>query len=72
MNVQLTVSGRSGRTGSHVLCHVVVVVKGLVDHVLTQHPRTEERTVKGAAYDLDHAMKMDVLVNTINDYFHFI
>ena len=65
MNVQLTVSGRSGGTGSHVLCHVVVVFSCLVDHVLTQHPHLEERTVKGTAHDLGHAMKMDVLVNTI-------
>ena len=53
-------------TGNHALYHVVVVFKRLVDHALTQRPRLEERTVKGTAYDLDHAMKMDVLVNTIN------
>ena len=66
LNAQLTVSGQSVGTGSHVLYRVVVVFRSLVDHALTHHPRLEERTVNGTAYDLDHAMKMDVLVSTIN------
>ena len=65
LNAQLTVSGRSGGTGSHALFPVVVVFRCLFDHALTQRLRSEEQTVKGTAYDLDHAMKMDVLVNTI-------
>ena len=66
LNAQLPVSGRSGGTGSHALYHVVVVFKRLVDHALTQGPRLEEWIVKGTANDLDHAMQMDVPVNTTN------
>ena len=68
LNTQLTVSGRSGGNGSHALYHVVVVVKCLAGHALTRRLRLEEQTVKGPAYALDHAMKMDVLVNTLNTY----
>ena len=47
---------------------MVVVVKCLDGHALTQRLRLEEQTVKGPAYALNRAMKMDVLVNTLNTY----
>ena len=65
LNVQLTVNGPRGEPGSHVLCHVVVVLNFPVDRVLILRPRLEELIVKGSACAHDHATKRDVPVNTL-------
>ena len=69
LNAQLTVSGLSGKRGSPVQWHVVVVIKSPGGPVMTRRLLSEELTVKGIACALDHATKGDVPVIAYPSFF---